>query len=146
MVSLWNLNIGVAVLLLVVGTGCVLGDNNYNGNAREHHNSRVRPGGFCEDLSPQNFIEMDHVRTSHWNWEFGNGGWVVCNLGIITIQDHHIVMVPVNWKCAMFVNKRGLLIMGTCPLGRNVHADDDDGGRNLPLNNNNYNGGKGDSL
>lgn len=73
MVSLCNLNTGVAVLLLV---GCVLGDNNYNGNAREHHNSRVRPGGFCEDLSPQNFIEMDHVRTSRLNREFGSCGWV----------------------------------------------------------------------
>lgn len=63
---LWNnLNMPVAMallLLLMVGSGCVLGDN-YN-NGRDYNNRATRPGSYCENLSPQQFIEMDHVRTS----------------------------------------------------------------------------------
>lgn len=63
MVSLWNVNSGslLLMLLLVACTGTVLGDNyNSGGSGREYN--RARPGSYCEDLSPQQFIEMDHVR------------------------------------------------------------------------------------
>lgn len=114
MASLWNLNsVWVCAVLLVVATGCVLGDNNYNNNnnnAREHHN-RGRPGSFCEDLSPQNFIEMDHVRTYTYMMcpcRAGGEGeaWtVIGKLLSRTSLYVGIAIVPVNWKCAMFVNK-----------------------------------------
>lgn len=53
------LNSSCLLLLLAVFTvspAAVLGDN-YNS-----HNRDYRARSYCEDLSPQQFIEMDHVR------------------------------------------------------------------------------------
>lgn len=62
MASLWNLNVvsGALVMLLSVvclGTRSVLAEN-YNSEYRS-----PTLGKRCENLSPQKFIEMDHVRT-----------------------------------------------------------------------------------
>lgn len=71
---LWNLNsvssggvassslmtvAAVVMCLLLACSAPVLGDN-YN-NAQDYNN-RLRSGAYCEDLSAQKFIEMDHVR------------------------------------------------------------------------------------
>lgn len=73
MVSLWNVNLGSSLLLvvLVACTGAVLGDNYNSGSGREYN--RARQGSYCEDLSPQQFIEMDHVRKGKLHLQMGTG-------------------------------------------------------------------------
>lgn len=61
MTRLRNLNVVNAVTLLlglVVLTECVLGEN----YGETHQDYAARRLSSCDNLSPQNFIEMDHVR------------------------------------------------------------------------------------
>lgn len=60
MAHLWNLNAVSTLLVLTIGTGCVLGDYKPSSDYTTH---RGRPTGpFCENLSPQHYIDMEHVR------------------------------------------------------------------------------------
>lgn len=97
MVHPWNINgmlWSVLALGLIGSSSTVLGDNynvrdynqhnSHSSSNNNHHNNRMRPGSFCEDLSPQQFIAMDHVRIG---WECVPSCcywyWVRCNWEII---------------------------------------------------------------
>lgn len=64
MANLWNLNmVLVTVVLLLVLGGDSKSVHGENYNAAREFNNRAWTGQ-CENLSPQNYIEMDHVRNS----------------------------------------------------------------------------------